>query len=66
MEKDPFKVTISALDLAKAAGGWALELFQLHLLSPVSEHFKEAQNRGAAPMLDRELYDKPEAQDTLF
>lgn len=56
MEKDPFKITITALDIVKAAGSWVLGLVQMHLLSPVSEHFPESQNRGGGPMLDRELY----------
>lgn len=66
MERDPFKITISALDIAKAAGGWALELFQMHLLSPVSDHFQESQDRGGGPALDRALYDSnPEEGITL-
>lgn len=58
MEKDPFSnVHLTVFDIAKAAGGWAMELFKLHLLSPVSDH--KFENRGGAPMLDRELYDAP-------
>lgn len=59
MENDPFaKIHLTALDIAKAAGGWALELFKLHLLSPVSDHFQD--NRGGGPALDRALYDEPQ------
>lgn len=61
MEADPFsKIKISPLDIAKAAGEWTLELFKMHLLSPVSEHFQD--NTGGAPALDRELYDGREQQ----
>jgi hypothetical protein len=50
LNSNPFeKVTITTIDLIKATGGLALELFKLHLLSPVSDHF----NSGGAPMLDR-------------
>lgn len=59
MEKDPFaNIRITAIDVAKAAGGWALELFKMHLLSPVSDHFQE--NTGGGPRLDAELYDQPQ------
>lgn len=58
MEKDPFaNIHLTALDIAKAAGEWALELFKLHLLSPVSDHFQEP--TGGGPALDRALYDEP-------
>lgn len=66
MEKDPFKITLTTLDIAKAVGSWALELFQMHLLSPISEHFSESDNRGGGPALDRALYEQPEAQGRLF
>lgn len=56
MEKDPFaRIRITLPDIAKAAGGWTLELFRMHLLSPVSDHFQEPV--GSGPALDRALYD---------
>lgn len=59
MERHPFEnINISLLDIAKAVGSLVLELPKLHLLSPVSDHFQE--NRGGAPMLDRELYEQAE------
>lgn len=59
MEKEPFaKIKISPLDIIKAAGGWTLELFNMHLLSPVSDHFQKETGSGLA--LDRAMYDQPE------
>lgn len=62
MEQDPFaKIRVTGMDIARAAGGWALELFKMHLLSPVSDHFQA--NRGGGPALDRAL-DEPELELT--
>lgn len=38
-EADPFKIHISLLDLAKATGSWAVELFRLHPLATHGNHF---------------------------
>lgn len=59
MERDPFNIKITTMDLLRAAGGLACELFQMHLLSPVSEHF-QTPNSGGGPALDEALYDQPE------
>lgn len=58
MEKPFEKIRITPLDIVRAAGGLACELFRMHLLSPVSEHFTV--NRGGGPMLDREIYEQEE------
>lgn len=61
------KVTVTSLDIIKAAGSLTLELFKLHLLSPVSDHFAYARNMVDDPHpFDAELYDIPEETQLML